>query len=233
MNMNHEPGLGGEHDWHSPSYVAGWIGQDMTRDEQRRPLLRRLADLVPAGGRPVRVLDVGGGYGALSAEVLDQLPAARVVLHDYSAAMIDVARQRLARFGGRVSYTLADMTDPAWIHGLGGPFDVVVSALAIHNLGEPALIRRVYRDLFGVLRPGGDLFNFDVLFPAGPAQADLYRRDRDRDARWDVYVSPASMEAHLGWLREAGFGEVDCIWKNLEEGLLWGLRPAEAAVPRT
>ena len=124
-----------------------------------------------ARGRPVRVLDVGGGYGALSAEVLDQLPTARVVLHDYSAAMIAVARQRLAGFGGRVSYTLADMTRPDWIHGLGGPFDIVVSALAIHNLGEPALIGRVDRDLFGLLRPGGDLFNLDVLFPAGLSQA--------------------------------------------------------------
>lgn len=213
------------HDWHSPSYVEEWIGEDMTRDDERRPLLRRIARLIPrAEGKPVRVLDVGGGYGAVTAEVLDELPGSVVVLHDYSEAMLAVARKRLARFGDRVTYHLADMSKPGWTAGLGAPFDAAVSALAIHNLGEPELIRRVYRDILTVLRPGGCLFNLDILFPGGPGLADLYRRDPTRDPRWDVYINAAGLQAHLGWLRDAGFAEADCVWKDLEAGLLWGLR---------
>ncbi len=214
------------HDWHSAAYVDEWIEGDMTRDDERRPLLRRVATLLPAPRETsLRVLDVGGGYGALTAEVLDQRPDARLVLHDYSQAMIDKARQRLARFDERLSYALADMTDPGWTSTLGGPFDAVVSALAIHNLGDEAAIQRVYRDIFALLRPGGCVFNLDLLFPGGPGLADLYRRDPSRDPRWDVYVSPAGLDAHLGWLRDAGFSEVDCVWKDLDHGLLWGLRP--------
>jgi tRNA (cmo5U34)-methyltransferase len=216
-----------EHHWHSPSYVADWINDDVTRDEERRPLLRRVAALIPpAAGGSLRVLDVGGGYGALSAEVLHQRPEARVVLQDYSEAMLAQARKRLARLGGRVSYALVDMTEPGWTSNLGGPFDAVVSALAIHNLDDVEAIQRVYRDIFNLLRPGGCLFNSDLLFPAGPGLADLYRRDPTRDPRWDVYVHPAGLEAQLGWLRDAGFSEVDCVWKDLGQGLLWGLRPA-------
>jgi tRNA (cmo5U34)-methyltransferase len=218
---------GSEHHWHSPSYVADWINDDVTRDEERRPLLRRVAALIPpAEGGSLRVLDVGGGYGALAAEVLDQQPEAWVVLQDYSDAMLAQARKRLARFGDRVTYALADMTEPGWANSLGGPFDAVVSALAIHNLDDVEAIQRVYRDIFNVLRPGGCLFNSDLLFPAGPGLADLYRRDPTRDPRWDVYVYPAGLEAQLGWLRDAGFSEVDCVWKDLDQGLLWGLRPA-------
>jgi tRNA (cmo5U34)-methyltransferase len=219
-----------DHQWHSAEYVEDWIDHDMTRDDERRPLLRRVAALLPATQNPpLRVLDVGGGYGAFSAEVLGQRPDAHVVLHDYSGAMIDKARQRLARFGQRVSYAKADMTDPSWTASLGGPFDAAVSALALHNLGDPETIQRVYRDIFALLHPGGCLFNLDLLFPAGPALADLYRRDLTRDPRWDVYVSPAGLGARLTWLRDAGFTEVDCVWKDLDQGLLWALRPRAAS----
>jgi tRNA (cmo5U34)-methyltransferase len=218
--------MSANHDWHSTSYVDDWIEGDMTRDDERRPMLRRVATLLPAPQRgSLRVLDVGGGYGALTAEVLEQHPDAHVVLHDYSQAMIDKARQRLARFDERITYALADMTDPAWGNTLGGSFDAVVSALAVHNLGDGTTIQRVYQDIFTLLRPGGCLFNLDMLFAGGPGLADLYRRDPTRDTGWDVYLSPNGLDAHLGWLREAGFAEVDCVWKDLDQGLLWGLRP--------
>lgn len=223
MDTNFRPS--GEHDWHSAAYVSDWIEGDATRDAERRPLLRRLAGLIPpTAGRPHRVLDVGGGYGALTAEVLDHWPEAHVTLHDYSDVMIEAAATRLDRYGTRVAYRRADMTEPGWTGGLGGPFDAVVSALAIHNADEPELIKGIYRDLFGVLCPGGALLNLDLVFPASQGLADLYRRDPTRALNWDVRVGAGDVESHLSWLRAAGFGEVDCVWKDLEQGLLWARR---------
>lgn len=215
----------GGHDWQSPACVDDWIDRDVTHDEQRQPLLHRVSALIPAvGGAPLEVLDVGGGYGVLTEAILERLPDATVVLHDYSEAMIDRARERLSRFGDRVSYRIADMTQPGWTGELSGPFDAVVSALAIHNLDPPGLIQRVYRDIFSLLRPGGCLFNLDIIFPAGTGLADLYRRDPSRDPTFDVYVAPGGLEEQLRFLRAAGFAEVDCVWKDLDQGLLWGLR---------
>lgn len=54
-----------------------------------------------------------------------------MVLHDYCDAMTGRARERLSRFGDRVSYRRADMSQQGWTAGMGGPFDAVVSALAI------------------------------------------------------------------------------------------------------
>ena len=31
---------GGHHDWHSQAYVDHWINHDLTRDDERRPILR-------------------------------------------------------------------------------------------------------------------------------------------------------------------------------------------------
>jgi ubiquinone/menaquinone biosynthesis C-methylase UbiE len=213
------------HDWHSPDYVADWIARDVTRDATRRALLTRMAALIPTHGQqPVQVLDVGGGYGAVSRAVLDTVPTASVVLHDYSAAMIEKAAEQLAGYGERVQFRRADLLDPSWTAEVGGPFDAVVSGLAIHNLAEPEHIARVYRDVYGLLQPGGCFFNVDLAFSTGPALAELYRRDPNRDPNRVVHIDRPGLVDHLRWLADAGFSEVDCIVKDQEQSLLCGIR---------
>ncbi|HEX6423612.1 MAG TPA: class I SAM-dependent methyltransferase, partial [Acidimicrobiales bacterium] len=59
----------------------------------------------------------------------------------------------------------ADLGDPGWLDALReGGFDAVVSATALHWLAEPVL-RRVYRDLHGLVRPGGVVANADEMAP--------------------------------------------------------------------
>jgi hypothetical protein len=36
-----------EHDWHSREYVNHWIQSDITRDAERRPILRRMLAVAP------------------------------------------------------------------------------------------------------------------------------------------------------------------------------------------
>jgi 2-polyprenyl-3-methyl-5-hydroxy-6-metoxy-1,4-benzoquinol methylase len=67
------------HDWQSAGYVDDWLARDATMEAERRPLLRRTASLLPfPPDTPVRILDVGAGYGALTEEVLAR-PGAHVV----------------------------------------------------------------------------------------------------------------------------------------------------------
>ena len=78
--MGHDFGKRGisvdHHDWHSPSYVDQWITRDVTRDEERRVRLRQMLAAAPfAADAEIAVLDVGGGYGVVTEEVLRAFPA--------------------------------------------------------------------------------------------------------------------------------------------------------------
>lgn len=217
-----------EHDWLSDAYVQEWIESDATRDGERRPKLRRAASLLPFGTeQSIKVLDLGGGYGEFARQVLEAFPSSTVVLHDYSTPMIAAARQRLAPFGERVDFALSDLSQPGWSNGLGGPFDAVVSSIAIHNLRQPALIHDVYREVATVVAPGGAFLNLDYIFPRSPLLSELYGRAsggwRAGATASPAHVDEASLENQLRWLLE-GFDEVDCLWKELREVLLCGLR---------
>ena len=113
MTTTHAPHP--RHDWQSPEYVDHWISTDVTRDEERKPRLRRLATFIPFPFEaPIRVLDIGAGYGALSQQVLEVFPNASVVCHDFSEPMFEHARQRLAWAGPRVSFMKADLREASW-----------------------------------------------------------------------------------------------------------------------
>lgn len=219
-----------EHDWLSDTYVHQWIDSDATRDGERRPKLRRSAALLPFDrDREIRVLDIGGGYGEFTAQVLEEFPHSTVVLQDYSSPMIDAARQRLVGFAGRVEYRLSDLSHGGWSADLGGPFDAAVSSIAIHNLRDPALIRAVYVETFTVIAPGGAFFNLDYIRPRSSLLSALYSRadgvapgGGQRPASGEA--EEATLENQLRWLREAGFAAVDALWKELREVLLCGLR---------
>src|SRR6266568_5015980 len=90
-------GLSKPHDWHSSDYVTEWIAHDEARDPVRRPRLREMLAAAPfARDARLAVLDVGGGYGAVTEELLQLFPAAEVTLQDYSRPMLDAAQKRLA-----------------------------------------------------------------------------------------------------------------------------------------
>jgi trans-aconitate 2-methyltransferase len=56
-----------------------------------------------------RVMDAGCGSGRVTELLAERLPQGSVVAVDGSPAMIDQARARLARFGDRIEYVVADL----------------------------------------------------------------------------------------------------------------------------
>ncbi|MEX5712639.1 class I SAM-dependent methyltransferase [Parafrankia sp. FMc6] len=93
-----------------------------------------------------RLLDLGAGTGETSLRVLARHPHADLVVLDESAAMLDRARARLPTAHLHVSR----LQDPL----PAGPFDLVVSALAVHHLDGPAKAD-LFTRVAAVLRPGG------------------------------------------------------------------------------
>ena len=81
----------------------------------------------------------------------------------------------------------------------------------------------------GLTGHGGTFLNLDYV---RPARAELARLSdwitRDAEAGFsgaphDVANMPGTLQEHLGWLGEAGFGTVEVYWKEMDLALLSGI----------
>jgi tRNA (cmo5U34)-methyltransferase len=180
-----------------------------------------------------RVLDLGAGTGLLSAAVLGAFPDVSLELLDGSEAMLAEATERL---GGAVrAVHVADMADEL----PDGPFDAIVSALAIHHLTDSDK-RRLFSRVHTALVPGGVFVNADQV--AGPTEelTAIYNATWERECRAlraseeeldgarerMRYDRCADVESQLTWLREAGFSAVDCVYKSWRQAVLVGFEEA-------
>ncbi|MFE9749908.1 class I SAM-dependent methyltransferase [Saccharothrix saharensis] len=171
-----------------------------------------------AAGR--RALDLAGGPGSIAARLVN----AEVTVLDVDPVLLEIAR---AALGDRVAVVSADLGAPGW--AAGREFDAVVAGTALHCFG-PDRLRALYREIHGVLAPGGVFANADRM-PAGPVVGEgglagwhewwatalahpalaEAARDRSEGDSADFYP-PASW--HLDALRAAGFDEVEVRWRR-------------------
>lgn len=139
-------------------------------------------------GPATRVLELGTGTGETALRVRAAHPGACWVGIDSSEAMLERARERLPDADLRLQRLEDEL--PA------GPFDLVVSALAVHHLdgsGKRGLFSRVA----GELEPGGRFVLGDLVVPRAGEEGPIF-------VDWEM-DRPDSVEDQLAWLREAGF----------------------------
>lgn len=193
---------------------------------------REAVDLIPAGAQ--RILDLGAGTGLLAGFVRGRLPGAHLHLIDFSQEMLVQARQRFAG-DAKVTFKLADYTVAAT---LTGSYHAVVSALSIHHL-EDAAKQALLRSVHAMLAPGGVFINADQVLGPTPALEARYRAVWLEEVRalgaTEQQVSDslyrqqqdrcATVEDQLVWMREAGFCDMDCWFKQGRFAVLAATRP--------
>jgi tRNA (cmo5U34)-methyltransferase len=191
--------------------------------------------------RALRVLELGTGTGNLSQKLLDRFPKSTLVGYDVSAEMLARAHAKLARASTRVQLHQGDISQIAF----PGPFDAAISAIAVHHVPPPAKPILFHR-LYAALRPGGVLVLGDAFQPATPALGERYRQlTAEEFERQGIVETPAyaeyrsrnsqpsggastHLQKYLQWMRQAGFSNVDCVWKQFARAVVYGERPFEA-----
>ena len=181
------------------------------------------------------VLDLGAGTGILSGMIAEAFPKSRLTLFDVTPEMLMIARARLKPLGKRVRFVTADFAAAAQSKN----YDAVVSALAIHHLPDSGK-RHLFGDVFKFLTSGGAFVNADQV--AGDTVAsdrrsremwmkrarELKIAERDLEAALERMKQdlPATVGQQLVWMREAGFIDVACSYRNLIFAVLSGVKPA-------
>ncbi len=182
-----------------------------------------LVELLPE--RVERVLDLGTGDGRLLDLVLTARPGSTGVGLDVNVEMLARAGERFAG-DDRVTIAAHDLDEP-----LPGDdrFDLIVSSFAIHHVTDERKAS-LYRECFERLAPGGTFLNLEHVASVSDRLHAEFLAALDIDpADDDPSNILALVEDQLGWLRDAGFVEVDCHWRWRELALLAGVRPGGSA----
>jgi trans-aconitate 2-methyltransferase len=159
-----------------------------------------VVDRLPLEGNE-RVLDAGCGTGRVTAVLAERLPNGRVIALDGSRSMIEQARDRLATFGDRIEYVVADLGSPLPIHR---PIDAILSTATFHWVPDHDAL---FRNLAAVLRPRGRL----VAQCGGVGNiASIQAVLATIGDGWLGDVHFETPEATATRLAAAGFVDVDC-----------------------
>ena len=101
-----------------------------------------------------RVLELGSGPGFLADHLLRAWPALAYVALDFSPAMHELAAERLGERAAHVRFVERSFREADWIEGLG-PFDVVVTHQAVHELRHKDHATTLHAQVRPLLAAGG------------------------------------------------------------------------------
>ncbi|MEA2642841.1 MAG: tRNA (cmo5U34)-methyltransferase [Chloroflexota bacterium] len=218
-------------DWFDADFVDDWLRRQEARGDERHHQFSMLRSLfLKEPNERFSYLDIGAGDGALDESILGRYHGAQATLLDGSPVMVERAQQRLKPFGGQVRVVQGDLSTAAWTEAAGGPFDVVVSTIALHNLEDPRRLRALYGEVCGLVAPGGMFMNLDYMRAPSRSVWPIYQgASKDPEGSWKMGVRSmreyaGSVDEHLGWLSEAGFAPVDCFWREFRLAIVAGLK---------
>ena len=195
----------------------------------------------------IHALDLGVGTGFFTKKFIEKFPNAHVVAVDGAASMIDCARSRLGSLATSVDFMLADFRNLDEVLSKDVLFDVVFTSFALHHLTVEEKLQML-KVVLQHLKPGGMFFNADCIIGetpelekrfqelrvegiverAGPShklfkdfattRASLDRLEREEKD------NPIKVSEELQIISDAGFTDVDILWKEYRETVMYGRR---------
>ena len=188
--------------WDPETYLQNMLEEVPSYPDLQEQTARAAAD-IPAE----TILELGIGTGETARRILAAHPNAKLTAIDSSAEMLERARTVVPDADLR----LAQLQGPF----PAGPFDLVVSALAVHHLDGPGK-QDLFRRVATVLAPGGAFVLADVVVPEN-------EEDVVTPIDWE-YDLPDRADDQLRWLRDAGL-DAELLWSYKDLAVLRATRP--------
>ena len=179
----------------------------------------------------IKILDLGCGTGTISQEVKKRFPNASITCVDLAENMIKMAKTKLSIYPD-VEFVRADFRDL----NFKGEYNAVISSLALHHL-QPEEQKSFYCRVKEFLKEGGVFYNADNILGSTTHLNQVYmdkwvefmlksHTQEDIDTIWLPRYReedfPSPLRSHIHWLEEAGFRDVDVVWKCYMFGVYGG-----------
>lgn len=195
-------------------------------------MLSRLLDYLPSTSSSV--LELGCGTGNFSLSLAERFPDATLTFVDAAPEMLEITRARLTARHAAVTVERARFIEARFEELRFNPasFDLVASSISLHHVLEKA---SVYRNLHIWLQPGGSFRFADQLRGATSSVHELNWKRWLEFCRLDGHCSEeevaslldhaaahdhyTTLAEHFRLLSQAGFTDLDCVWRNL----IWGI----------
>ncbi len=237
----------GDSDWTSGKFVDEYLDAVDLKIIQRQRMFELAVSYYRhfLGDRKGNaILDLGCGNGNLTRRLLDIDGTISAVLVDASPEMLQKARESLAG-RGRISFLNTSFEEMIRSGTELGPFDIVVSSLAIHHL-TPRDKKALFDLIFRWLRPGGHFLNIDAVLPPTTSLETWYiglweewvRRHCEgaqvKEGLALIYEHHQAkahhdcletLEDQLDDLRGIGFDDVDVVFKDGINTIYCGRKP--------
>ncbi|WP_034279222.1 class I SAM-dependent methyltransferase [Alkanindiges illinoisensis] len=154
-----------------------------------------------------RILELDSGPGFLAQHLLDNILASEYVALDFSAAMHQLAQERLGANADKVQFIERSFKDDNWTAGLG-KFDVIVTMQAVHELRHKRHAVNLFKQVQQVLKPDGIFLVCDHY--VGTDAHGIQGMQNDQ-----LYMT---IEEQYAALQQAGFSHINQLL--LRQGML-------------
>jgi SAM-dependent methyltransferase len=166
--------------------------------------------------KPKRILDLGTGPGHTITAVAQAFPDADILSIDVAAPMLRFAHARARSL--RVNNITFQQANAESVPEPDESFDIVMTTIFLHETANTA-IRRILKETFRLLKPGGVSFHLEQPQYAGLPPFEQFMRD------WDSLYNNEPFWSHMHdmdmeqLLTDAGFDRGN-IFQDKAEGVL-------------
>lgn len=183
----------------------------------------------------INILDIGCGTGTFAKLLKEKFPQAKITCLDFSQNMINMAKDKLIEYQKDIEFQIGDFNNLE----LKDEYDVVVSSFALHHIQSDKDKIKLYKNIYKVLNKKGVFLTADIVLGVNNFIKNLYDRkweehiikqimrnllDSTTLIRYQTDDNPSKLFDHLKWLDNAGFNQVESIWKYYNFAIFGGFK---------
>lgn len=207
------------------------------------PAYRKMQDIcietllsLHPNGRIASVLELGVGTGMLAFKILSKFAVRKYAGYEISENLMALAKARLSFFPSKIDLSDKDFRTikPA------NSFQSAVSTMTFHYLSNKDK-KMVFKNVYDSLKNNGIFIIGDRIISEQPFLKDVFVKRMvaswdNTTKNWrriirkthntvdDSKEEPWYLEDQLLWLKEVGFSEVECIWREFNYCVFYGIK---------